>query len=283
MACKKKKTIHSKEKNKNQSYSNSKKNINLNKDNTQKKYLAFIKNNNQITHTQTVQASTKERSKNKLLKRFGIKDKIKKINFDNNLIVQQNYKNFNINQNSNSSFNSNSLFSQNMFEPQMNNNKKSKDDSPTKSFNDGHNKEKKSSITQYIFNEDYRIKDDIESNSNLNDFEMSKNQNLNNNISDNKKSFNSNINKSSINADLSNNKFSNTDNAQGQGVGSGIQKKKYIFKIKIKDDLIKLIINKDDNINEKVNGFCLENNLDEEDKEQILEVINLKLSDSMKA
>ena len=283
MACKKKKTIHSKEKNKNQSYSNSKKNINLNKDSTQKKYLAFIKNNNQITHTQTVQASTKERSKNKLLKRFGIKDKIKKINFDNNLIVQQNYKNFNINQNSNSSFNSNSLFSQNMFEPQMNNNKKSKDDSPTKSFNDGHNKEKKSSITQYIFNEDYRIKDDIESNSNLNDFEMSKNQNLNNNISDNKKSSNSNINKSSINADLSNNKFSNTDNAQGQGVGSGIQKKKYIFKIKIKDDLIKLIINKDDNINEKVNGFCLENNLDEEDKEQILEVINLKLSDSMKA
>jgi hypothetical protein len=285
MTYKKKKISHSKEKNENQSFYNSNKNINLNIESTQKKNLALIKNNNnQISHTQTGQSSTNERNKNKLLKRFEVKDKIKKINFDNNLIVQQNYNIPNINQNSNSSFNSNSLFNQNMYEPQMNNNQKSKDDSPCKSCNDGHNKEKKSSITQYIFNEDYRIKDDIESNSNLNDFEMSKNQNLYNNLSDNNiKSFNSNINKSSINDDLSSNKFNNTYKAQGQEMGSGGQKKKYIFKIKIKDDLLKLIINKDDKINEKVNGFCLENNLDEEDKEQILEVINLKLSDSMKA
>ena len=171
-----------------------------------------------------------------------------------------------------------------MFEPQAYNNKKIKNDSPNKSCNDGHNKEKKSSISQYIFNEDYRIKDDIESNSNLNDFEMSKNQNLCNNLSDNnRKSSNSNLNKSSLNDDLSSNKFSNTDKPQAQEGGKGVPKKKYIFKIKIKDDLIKLIINKGDNINEKVNGFCMENNLDEEDKEQILEVINLKLSDSMKS
>ena len=170
-----------------------------------------------------------------------------------------------------------------MFEPQANNNKKIKNDSPNKLCNDGQHQEKKSSLSHYIFNEDYRIKDDIdiESNSNLNDFEMSKNQNLCNNISDNnRKNSNSNFNKSSLNDDLLSNKFSNTNKPQGQ---EGGQKKKYIFKIKIKDDLIKLIINKGYNFNERVNGFCLGNNLDEEDKEQILEAINLKLSESMKS
>ena len=271
---KKKNINHSKEKNENKSFNNSKKNINLNIDSIPKKNLAFVNNNNQILNAQTAQGSAKERNKNKLLKRIGVKeDKIQKINFFNNLTVQQNYNNLNKNQNSNSSFNS--LFSHN---------KKIKDDSLNKSYKDGHNQEKKSSISQYIFNEDYRIKDDIESNSNLNDFEISKNQNLYNNLSDNnRKSFNSNNNKSSINDDLSSKKFSNTDKAQGKEASSGGQKKKHIFKIKIKDDLIKLIINKGDNIKEKVNGFCLENNLDEENKEQILEAINLKLSDSMKS
>jgi len=272
---KKKQMNDSKEKNENNSVNKSKKNINLNIDGVQKKSPTFIKNSNQILYTQTAQVSSKERNKNKLLKKFGKKDKIQKKNFVNNLTVQQNNNNFNKNQNSNSSFNSNSLFSPNMLEPQMNNNKKSKNGSSNESCNDGHNKEKKSSITQYIFNEDYRIKDDIESNSNLNDFEMSKNQNLYNNLSEK--------NKSSINDDLSSNKFSNTDKVPGRERGPGGQKKKYIFKIKIKDNLIKLIINKGDNINEKVNIFCLENNLDEEDKEQILEAINIKLSDSMKA
>ena len=167
------------------------------------------------------------------MKRVENKDKIKKINFVNNLTVQQNYNNSNKNQNSNSSFNSNSLFSQNMFEPQANNNKKIKDDSPNKSCNDGHNKEKKSSISQYIFNEDYRIKDDIdiESNSNLNDFEMSKNQNLCNNISDNnRKNTNSNFNKSSLNDDLSSNNFSNTDKPQKQEGGQGDRRKNIFLK-----------------------------------------------------
>ena len=280
MTYKKKKINHSKEKNENKSFYNSKKNINLNIDSIQKKNLTLINNNTQIFHTQSVQAPAKERNKNKLLKRVGVKDKIKKKNLVNNLTVQQNYDNLNKNQNSNSSFNSNSLFNQNMFQPQANNNKKIKDDSPDKSCNDRHNKEKKSSISQYIFNEDYRIKDDIESNSNLNDFEMSKNQNIYNNSDNIRKNSNSNFNKSSLNDDLLSNKFSNTNKPQGQ---EGGQKKKYIFKIKIKDDLIKLIISKGDNINEKVSGFCLENNLDEEDKEQILEAINLKLSDSIKS
>ena len=109
---------------------------------------------------------------------------------------------------------------------------------------------------------------------------MSKNQNIYNNSDNIRKNSNSNFNKSSLNDDLLSNKFSNTNKPQGQ---EGGQKKKYIFKIKIKDDLIKLIISKGDNINEKVSGFCLENNLDEEDKEQILEAINLKLSDSIKS
>ena len=230
---KKKKINHSKEKNENKSFYNSKKNINLNIDSIQKKNLALINHNNQIFHTQIAQRSAKERKKNKLLKRVEDKDKIKKINFVNNLTVQQNYNNSNKNQNSNSSFNSNSLFSQNMFEPQANNNKKNKDNSPNKSCNDGHNKEKKSSISQYIFNEDYRIKDDIdiESNSNLNDFEMSKNQNLCNNISDNnRKNSNSNFNKSSLNDDLSSNNFSNTDKPQRQEGGQGDRRKNIFLK-----------------------------------------------------
>ena len=134
---------HSKEKNEKKSLYNSKKNINLNIDSIQKKNLTLINNNTQIFHTQSVQAPAKERNKNKLLKRVGVKDKIKKKNLVNNLTVQQNYDNLNKNQNSNSSFNSNSLFNQNMFQPQANNNKKIKDDSPDKSCNDRHNKEKK--------------------------------------------------------------------------------------------------------------------------------------------
>ena len=56
------------------------------------------------------------------------------------------------------------------------------------------------------------------------------------------------------------------------------KKNKYIFKIKIKEKIIKLIINKKDNINSKIEAFCKENNLDEEDKEQILQAINSNLN-----
>ena len=57
----------------------------------------------------------------------------------------------------------------------------------------------------------------------------------------------------------------------------GKRKKKFIFKIKIKDEMIKLVINKGDDIYYKINEFCKENDLDEDDKEQIIEVVNLKL------
>jgi len=42
--------------------------------------------------------------------------------------------------------------------------------------------------------------------------------------------------------------------------------------------LIKLIINKGDDINAKINAFCKENDLDEDDKEEILEVIHNNLN-----
>ena len=56
------------------------------------------------------------------------------------------------------------------------------------------------------------------------------------------------------------------------------EKKKYVFKIRVKNNLIKLIINKGDDINAKINGFCKENDLDEDDKEEILEVIHNNLN-----
>ena len=57
------------------------------------------------------------------------------------------------------------------------------------------------------------------------------------------------------------------------------KKNKLIFKIIIKGEVIKLEINKDENIELKINEFCKENNIDEEDKEQILEVVNCKLNE----
>ena len=56
------------------------------------------------------------------------------------------------------------------------------------------------------------------------------------------------------------------------------EKKKYVFKIRVKNNLIKLIINKGDDINAKINAFCKENDLDEDDKEEILEVIHNNLN-----
>ena len=256
----------------------------------------------------------KSNRKNKIIKNFNknnilrIKNKDKAIN--KNKLLKNNYKIAKTTDNSlnehklkknlkkesqkhfsNSSFNSNSLFSQNNYEPQLNKNKSKNND---KSNNGGHTKEKKSSISQYIFNEDYRIKDDIESNSNFNDNENNKEKNIeqNNdvkNINNKKIDGNNNINNNEINNNLNEienikkisndhlnniNKKSNNDKNSGL---VGIKKKKYIFKIKIRDDLIKLVIHKEDDILDKINEFCKENNLDEDDKDQIFEAVNEKL------
>ena len=97
---------------------------------------------------------------------------------------------------------------------------------------------------KYIFNEDYRIKEDIASNHHAN----------------------------------SNNEF--PDNSSMNKVSEGDEKKtkiKFMFKIQIKDNLEKLIINRGDDIENKVSEFCNEFNLDNEDKQQILDVVNKKL------
>ena len=195
---------------------------------------------------------------------------------------------------SNSSFNSNSLFSQNNYEPQLNKNKSNNSNNSNnndKSNNGGgHNKEKKSSISQYIFNEDYRIKDDIESNSNYNDNEINKDKNKEqnnnvNNINDKIEDNNNIINNKEINSTENNiqnikkssiEHLNNTNKNENSGP-AGTKKKKYIFKIKIRDELIKLVIHKDDDVLDKINEFCKDNNLDEDDKEQIIEAVNDKL------
>ena len=139
-----------------------------------------------------------------------------------------------------------------------------------------HQKEKQSSISNYIFNEN------IKSNSN----------NINNNREENKKfseildnyiSYNkNNINTPNINNNksfLMNNEFSGNKNNINKYNNNEEKKKnnKYIFKIKCKGDIIKFEINKNENIELKIKEICKENNLNEEEKQQIIEMINCKL------
>ena len=147
----------------------------------------------------------------------------------------------------------------------------------------GHQKEKNSSISNYIFNEDYRIKEDIESNLILN------------NLEENEKNGNEKlINKENINVEdkieknqeLKENIANNVNNNEQKiaeqkenNINEKKKKNKFVFKIKIKKKLIKLIINKGDNIELKIDAFCKENNLDENDKKEILDAINSSLNE----
>ena len=149
-----------------------------------------------------------------------------------------------------------------------------------------HQKDKNSSISNYIFKEDYRIKEDIESNSNLNNFEETENN-------ENKKVSNQNFSQTEFSiqknedfqsaSNILENKSMNEQN-KSEETNSIINEKKkkikFIFKVKIKDKLIKLIVNKGDDIESKVNAFCKENDLDEEDKEVIFDTINNNLNAS---
>ena len=100
---------------------------------------------------------------------------------------------------------------------------------------------------KYIFNEDYRIKEDIASNHN----------------------------------NYNNNEISDSNSAKNKRKVSEAEEKKtklkFVFKIQIKDNLEKLIINRGDDIENKVDEFCKEFNLDSEDKQQILDVVCKKL------
>ena len=119
-----------------------------------------------------------------------------------------------------------------------------------------HKNEKNSSISQYILNEDYRIKDDIETNSNIND--------------------NGNLKHEGIKSPKTcENKEKNTpilENKNEKG-------KKYIFKIKMKDNFHLLEIRKGEQYLPKVIDFCKEYKLNEEDKTKILKIIKLKLDE----
>ena len=258
---------------------NSDKDNDENINNSQKKKEINKYNNKNKNDMNRIKISATSRYQNKLSKKSCPKNNEKKENIFNEYALQRSQKKKEQKQNSDSSFNSNSLFSQNVYEPKINNKNENKNNDIVK--NGEHFKEKKSSISQYIFNEDYRIKDDIESNSNYNDNDIHKEkiQNNNENIEQNNiiftegnnnhfRKISSNLNKSSLNEESSNtNKNNKTEE----------KKKKFIFKINIKDEMIKLIINKGDDINYKINEFCKENNLDKEDKEQIIEAVNSKL------
>ena len=150
-----------------------------------------------------------------------------------------------------------------------------------------HQKEKNSSLSNYIFKEDYRIKDDIESNSNLNNLEdTGKNENMkitSQNFSQSELNIEKNEElEKNVSNNVENSKISEQKNVEQKkeniNGNEKKEKKKYIFKIRVKNNLIKLIINKGDDINAKINAFCKENDLDEDDKEEILEVIHNNLN-----
>ena len=165
-----------------------------------------------------------------------------------------------------------------------------------------HEKEKNSSISNYIFKEDYRIKEDIESNSNFNilegsmkndakritsqnftqsDFHIENNEDIDKYINNNKLT---NVNINNINHVNEINNINNINEEQINNIepkqDNNINKKrksKFIFKINIKKRLIKLIINKGDDVESKIDAFCKENDLDEDDKEEIVQAINANL------
>ena len=144
-----------------------------------------------------------------------------------------------------------------------------------------HQREKNSSISNYIFKEDYRIKEDIQSNSNLNNFEETENKKISS-----KNSIHSDLNvEKNQDFEINNNRMDNINNIEQNKILNKNknnmernQKNKFVFKIKIKKKLIKLIINKGDDLESKINAFCEENDLDEEDKEEILEAIKSNLN-----
>ena len=147
-----------------------------------------------------------------------------------------------------------------------------------------HQKEKNSSISNYIFKEDYRIKEDIESNSNLNNFEETEN-NENKKVS--KQNFsqsefsiqkNDDVKSASNILDSKNMSEQNKSEEKNRNISDKKKKSKFIFKIKVKDKLIKLIVNRGDDIESKINAFCKENDLDEDDKAVIFETINTNLN-----
>ena len=140
-----------------------------------------------------------------------------------------------------------------------------------------------------LFSKNIKNKKTLETEIQINKKEKSKNKSvlkignikreLSGNIIDNKALKNNIINDSSKNTILIN-EYTSNENYKSNINNNGKKKKsKFVFKIKIKDEIIKLNINKNENYELKINEFCKENNLDEEDKQQIFEVVKFKLSE----
>ena len=83
-------------------------------------------------------------------------------------------------------------------------------------------------------------------------------------------------NKISNNSNLSSEKKTTSECVNTSYSLSKKKKFKFVFQVKIGEENKKLIINENQNIKEKVDEFCLENELDEYEKQQIIEVVNRK-------
>ena len=150
-----------------------------------------------------------------------------------------------------------------------------------------HDTKKGSSMSNYILNENYRIEEELKTCGKSNYIEGSSVKKPTKDILDeyyyyNLKSIKSSDSKNTYKSNhYSNNEKNITKNRNIPTIPTGAKKKKnrFVFKIKIKEELIRLVIFRGDNIEMKLDEFCHENNLDEEDKQQILEVIKFKLNE----
>ena len=150
-----------------------------------------------------------------------------------------------------------------------------------------HDTKKESSMNNYILNENYRIEENIKTNGNSNNFiEGSSVKKPTKDILDeyyyyNLKSIKSSDSKNIIISNqYSNNEKKITKNRNGNNpTGAKKKKNRFVFKIKMKDEMIRLVIFRGENIEMKLNEFCHENNIDQDDKQQIFEVIKIKLNE----
>ena len=132
-----------------------------------------------------------------------------------------------------------------------------------------HKKEKHTNLSNYANKRVIKIKNNNGNFSNINNLE--ENEEFSKKLYENEKEFKINYK----------NEISTPQNCSEGNSHSSKKKKKneFIYKIKLKDKLKKLVINKRDNIELKIDNFCKENHLDDDDKQQILEIFNLKFQE----
>ena len=150
-----------------------------------------------------------------------------------------------------------------------------------------HDKEKESFMNNYILNENYRIKEDIKTGGNLNNFmEESSVKKPTKDVLDeyyfyNLKNFESSDSKYTNKSNQYSNNKKNINNIRNGNIPTGAktQKNRFVFKIKVNREMIRLVIFRGENYELKLDEFCQKNNLDKDDKQQLLEAIKLKLEE----